>query len=461
MTPDWRLWDDGKKRALLERLRTEAWRAKRARWAEHIYPWQRPHEHPAGWDGPCDDTCKSRPTAEVPAQGMWLMLGGRGTGKTDGCATYMDEHAMGPPCDPRAPGGHRMLIVAPTLGDAAESCVLGVSGLRAHNPNVELKSTPGGTKAVWPNGAEARLMGAYTPEDVERLRAAGNRCLIWLEEVAAMRRLDDALEHTAYGLRVGPRPHYIGSTTPKPRPKIKELRDAETTIVTRGKTSAAIHLAQAVRDALMKKYAGTRKGRQELDGVLFEDVEGALWTTQRIDRDRVKTAPPGIRIVVSIDPAVSNTEESDETGILVVGADPAKEHGYVLDDLSGHYAPEEWAAIAVEACKRWDADYIVGERNQGGDMVKATIRAYDRTARYRDVTATKGKRLRAEPIAVLAEQGRIHHVGTFPELEDQQVTWVPGEDGSKSDSPDRLDAMVHGLTDLMITPTSTSNFSAA
>lgn len=441
---DWREWDDRKKGTLLQRLREATHHRMRAAWAP--YPWQRPHTHPEGFTGPCSDECANLPDAAIPAQGMWLMLGGRGTGKTDGCARYMDDHVNGPACDPRAPGGHRMLIVAPTLGDAAESCVLGLSGLKAHNPGINLKSTPGGMKAVWPNGAEARLMGAFTPEDVERLRAAGNRCLIWLEEVAAMRRLDDALEHTAYGLRVGPSPHYIASTTPKPRAKIKELRDAATTILTSGRTSAAFHLAQAVKEVLYRKYAGTRKGQQELEGLLLEDVEGALWKYATIDKFRVKTAPPGLRIVVAVDPAASNTETSDETGIVVVGCDAAAEHGYLLDDLSGKYDPEEWAQIAVDALKRWDADYIVAERNQGGDMVKATIRAYDKTARYRDVTATRGKALRAEPIAVMYEQGRMHHAGTFVEIEEQQTVWTPED----SDSPDRLDALVYGFTDLML-----------
>lgn len=419
----WREWSAADKEQLLARLEQAAYQQRRDAW--HPYPWQ---------------VCPQ----PVGPHGTWLMLGGRGTGKTDGAARYVDEHVMGPACDPRIKGGHRIAIVAPTLGDAAESCVLGPSGLRAHNPKVRLTTGHGGSKVTWPNGAEARLFGAYTPEDVERLRAGGNRCLVWLEEVAAMRYLADALEHTAYGLRVGPNPHYVGSTTPKPLPALRKLLADPRTITTKGRTQDATHLDEHVRAALYEAYAGTRLGKQELEGELLEDVEGALWTWERLDRDRVINHPPLVRTVVAVDPAVSNTEHSDETGIIVAGIDEHG-HGYCLDDLSGKFAPEVWARRAMEAAERWDAQ-VVAEKNQGGDLVASVLLATGGQARYRLVSATKGKRVRAEPVAVLSEQRRIHHVGNLPALEEQLTTWTP----EMRNSPDRLDAYVWAFTDLMV-----------
>lgn len=432
----WREWPETNKQRLAEQARRRVYELQRDLWEP--YDWQRP---------PVDD---------IAAHGTWLILGGRGTGKTDGSARYVDEHVMGPPCDPRLPGGHRVAIVAPTLGDAAESCVLGPSGLRAHNPFVRLITRQGGSKVVWPNGAEGRLFGAYTPEDVERLRAGGNRCLVWLEEVAAMRYLGAALEHTAYGLRLGPRPHFVASTTPKPRKEIKALVNDPHTVITRGRTQDATHLDEDVRAALYARYAGTRAGRQELEGELLEDVEGALWSWGNIDRYRVVNHAPLVKVVVAVDPAASNTETSDETGIIVAGID-AQKHGYVLDDLSGRYDPAVWGKIAVDAMRRWDADYVVGEKNNGGDMVGHVISTAGGTERYRLVTATRGKRVRAEPVSVLYERGMIHHVGSLVDLEDQLTTWTPED----ADSPDRLDALVWAFTDLLVTPRRSGNVSAA
>ncbi|KJK55636.1 phage terminase large subunit family protein [Saccharothrix sp. ST-888] len=421
---------------LLEReLAAKLWRKRWNAWTP--YPWQ---------------VCPG----EVETHGMWLQLGGRGTGKTDGCARYMVEHVQGPPCDGRVPGGHRMSIIAPTQGDAVESAVNGPSGLRAHDPRVVLRTTVGGTHVKWPSGAEAKLFGAHTPDDVERLRSGGNRCLVWLEEAAAMRQLKAALAHSAMGLRVGPRPHYIASTTPKPRREIVDLIARPDTLLTKGRTRDAHHLPQMMRDKLVAQYAGTRLERQELDGEVLQDVDGALWTWPLLDQLRVGAARPMMRIVVAIDPAVSNTSESDETGIVVVGLSQElmpdrvgtlQRHAYVLDDLSGRYHPHEWAAKALEAYDRWGADRIIGEVNNGGDLVRNTIHTVRASAPFAPVSASRGKARRAEPVAALYEQYRVHHVGSFPELEDQQTTWVPGEPGS----PDRMDALVWAVTHLMVT----------
>ena len=175
------------------------------------------------------------PPAEIAVQGTWLIVGGRGIGKTDGCAHYVDQHVNGPPCDPRVPGGHRVAIIAPTLGDAVESCVNGPSGIRQYNPDVRLREGGvGGSLIRWPSGAEGRLFGAFTPQDVERLRAGGNRCLVWLEEAAAMRYLGDAVKQARYGLRLGRSAHFVGSSTPKPTKDFRELLAAKDTVVFRG-----------------------------------------------------------------------------------------------------------------------------------------------------------------------------------------------------------------------------------
>ncbi|MGY1500816.1 terminase large subunit domain-containing protein [Streptomyces sp. QTS52] len=390
----------------------------------------------------------------IPTLGWWLQLGGRGTGKTDGCARYMVQHVNGPPCDPRLRGGHRMAIIAPTQGDAVEACVNGPSGLKAHDPRVVLRTTVGGTFVKWPSGAEAKLFGSHTPDDVERLRAGGNRCLVWMEEVAAQRRLKEAITHSEMGLRLGTNPHYIGSTTPKPRTELIELTRSPKVTVTRGRTRDAIHLPEEQRAHLIAKYAGTRIAAQELDGILLEDIEGALWTRQLFDATRVGAAPPMSRVVVAMDPAASSHDESDEMGILVAGLGQQylpdingtmRQHGYLLDDVSGRMAPVEAARRAVAAYHKHRADAIVAEVNNGGDWIGTVIRQIDPTVNYRTVHATRGKLTRAEPVAAVFEQHAAHVVGSLPEFEEQCVTWVPGDS-----SPDRLDGGVWAFTDLML-----------
>lgn len=420
---------------LEQELAAKLWAKRWNRWTP--YAWQVPPEH-------------------VPTLGWWLQLGGRGTGKTDGCARYMVAHVNGPPCDPRLRGGHRMAIIAPTQGDAVEACVNGPSGLKAHDPRVVLRTTVGGTYARWPNGAEAKLFGSHTPDDVERLRAGGNRCLVWMEEVAAQRRLKEAITHSEMGLRLGTNPHYIGSTTPKPRTELIELTRSPKVTVTRGRTRDAIHLPEEQRLHLIQKYAGTRTEAQELDGLLLEDIEGALWTRQLFDATRVGAAPPMSRVVVAMDPAATSHEESDEMGILVAGLGQQylpdlngtmRQHGYLLDDLSGRMPPIEAARTAIRAYHKHRADAIVVEVNNGGEWITSTIRQIDPSVNVRTVHATRGKLTRAEPVAAVFEQHAAHVVGSLPEFEEQCVTWVPGDS-----SPDRLDGGVWAFTDLMLAP---------
>lgn len=385
---------------------------------------------------------------QVPPDGdwfTWLLLAGRGAGKTDAVAAYIDDHVKGPPCIPGIPGGHRPAIIAPTLGDALEACVNGPSGLKAHNPGVTSVQTTGGTYVRWPNGAEAKLFGAYTPDDVERLRAGGNRCIAWCEELAAWRQLDDAWDHLQFGLRLGPHPRIVASTTPKNRKLLKTLIADSSTAITRASTNDNPHLAAVVRDRLLARYANTRLGRQELNAELLEDVEGALWRYEMFDYQ--SNVPDLVRAVVAIDPAATSKRSSDDTGIIVAGLG-VDGRGYVLADRTCHLSPDGWGRRAVAAFDELACDRIVAEVNNGGEMVELIIRTIRPSASYKAVHASRGKAIRAEPIAALYEQGKVSHVDGLTDLEDELTTWTPDSGWS----PGRLDANVWALTELMLGP---------
>lgn len=371
---------------------------------------------------------------------LWILAGGRGSGKTEGAGRYfarwMREHP-----------GHRGRIIGPTLGDVVESCVVGPSGLQSIDPAVRfLPSSPGGAKLVWPNGSEAVLIGTPTPRDVERLRAAGNRHIDWWEEMAANPQLDAAWAQAEFGLRLGDWPHSIASTTPRNTAAYRERVKDAGTVITRGTIRDNPHLPASVKAKLEERYAGTRLGRQELDGELIEDVEGALWTHAMCER-AYKLCPDPLpdlrRIVVAIDPAATSGEGSADTGIIVAGRD---QHGraYVLADVTVHASPDGWAQAALRAYDTFGADRVVAETNHGGEMVEDVIRTRRPGVPFREVRASRGKAIRAEPIAALYEQGRVFHAGAFPQLVDQLTTWTP-EDPT---SPDRLDALVWALTEL-------------
>lgn len=415
---------------------------------------------------------------------LWLLLGGRGAGKTDICAHYMNEHAMGPPCLD-GPVRHRMAIIAPTLGDASESCVNGPSGLRAHNPSVYEQSKRGGTFVTWPNGAQAKIFGAYTRQDPERLRAGGNRCFAWLEEIAAWRYLAECWKHVRLGLlRLGPHPHAIASTTPRSRPTVKQLISlaTATSSLTRATTADNPHLPDQIRDALYAEYGGTRLGRQELEGEMIDDVIGALWSSELIEEHRVRPedAPKDqLRLEIAIDPSWGTT--NDEVGIVAGYLGP-DDHAYILEDLSGIFTPSEWGELAARAYDRLNADTVLAEVNFQAEQVKLVMKsAYVATqihVNFRPVHASRGKVLRAEPVVGLYEQGRVHHVGRLAGLEHQMTHWVPprnqGEDAGldagdpdtseredadtseepvpSSYSPDRVDALVFLVTDLLLGP---------
>lgn len=389
---------------------------------------------------------------QVPPEGDWygwLLLAGRGAGKTDACANYVAKHVEGPPCLGGA-APHWISIVAPTLGDAVTACYSGPSGIRNHSPDAKLTQTAGGTLIRWPNGSQAKLFGAQSPEDVERLRAGGNSCLSWMEELAAWRYLQQCYEQIRFGLRSGQRPHWIASTTPKPRPLIKKLakETPHNVVITRATTDDNPKLEESVRTALYEEYGGLQIGRQELSAEIMDEDEGALWRRSWFDRNRLTEAPHLRRITVGVDPSGG----AGEQGIVVAGKQVIDEindgklttrvKGYVLADRTCSLSPDGWGRRAVQAAVDFEADDIVVEVNFGGDMAVSTIsgaaEAMGISIPIRQVRASRGKRVRAEPVAALAERDQWHHVGVFEQLEDQGCTWTP----ELGFSPDRVDAMV-------------------
>jgi phage terminase large subunit-like protein len=382
---------------------------------------------------------------QVPPDGLWnvwLLMAGRGAGKTDAGAHYVDAHANGPACLPgKTP--HRIAIVSTTHDDAVDTCVRGESGLL--NVNRRIRFRPGAqltADLTWPNGAEAALFGTFAPEDVERFRGP-QHCLVWGDEVASWRKLEEAWDMIQFGLRLGSHPHIVLTTTPKGRRKFLEIMREAGTITVTARTDDNPALPFERREALYRKYGGTTIGRQELNAEILTEVAGALWKRAMIEMTRAPM-PDLTRIVVAIDPSATSTESADECGIVVAGIN-IMGHGFVLEDLTQRTDPASWAAIAIGAYRRWKADRVIAETNNGGEMVGLVIHSLDSSVSYKAVTASRGKQTRAEPISALYEQGKVHHVGSFELLEDQMCQWIPGEK-----SPDRMDALVWALTELMI-----------
>lgn len=375
----------------------------------------------------------------------WLILAGRGFGKTRTGAEWAREQVKA--------GVMRLHLIAPTAADARDTMVEGESGLlsvcwtgdktNAGEPLGLPAYEPSKRRLTWANGAIATLFSAEEPE---RLR--GPQCgAMWCDELAAWKYLRETWDMAMFGLRLGDRPRTCITTTPKPLKLLREVMADKRTVVTRGSTFAnAANLAPTFLQAIRDKYEGTRLGRQELEAELLEESEGALWTRAQVEACHVKQLPEMLRVVVAIDPAVTETEESAETGIVVAGLGVDK-RGYVLEDASGRYAPGAWAKKAVALFHNHSADMIVAEGNQGGEMVTHTIRTEWANAPVKRVHARQGKRARAEPVAALYQQGKVSHAAVLPDLEDQMVNWEPL---SGLPSPDRLDALVWSITELML-----------
>lgn len=378
------------------------------------------------------------------------MLAGRGFGKTRAGAEWVRGLAE---------SGHarRIALVAPTLSDARAVMVEGESGIMAVCPPWSRPTFNTSTRTLaWPSGTVATLFGAEEPE---RLRGPQHDAA-WADELCAWRRDEDTWDNLMFGLRLGHRPRTMITTTPKPTALLKKLVAAETVTVTRGSTFDNLaNLAPTFRDEIIARYDGTRLGRQELMAEILEDVPGALWSRALLDEGRVSTAPTLDRIVVALDPPASAGENADECGLVAVGMD-ARGHAFVLADGSTQgLSPHAWASRAVGLYHSLQADRIISEINQGGAMVETMIRQVDAAVPVRTVHATRSKAVRAEPVAALYERHLVHHVGAFPKLEDQmcEFTGCAASGKKNSKSPDRVDALVWALSDLMLRPQSRPN----
>jgi len=376
-----------------------------------------------------------RPAQLAPAGDwrVWLIMAGRGWGKTRVGAEWTIQSARDFPLTN---------IIGATTDDARDIMVEGESGILACAPaDFRPQYKPGLRRIDWPNGARTLI---FTADEPERLR--GKQSMrIWGDEAAAWRR-PEALDQALFGLRLGSDPRIVITTTPKPVKLIRDLMARPTTVITRGSTyENRDNLAPAFFADIITKYEGTRLGRQELGGEYLDDTPGALWHRAMFDNRR--PAPDLARVVVAIDPATTSGEDSDETGIVVCGRG-IDGRGYVLADRSCRLGPDGWAQRAWAAYDEFKADRMVYESNQGGDMVAHTLRTVRRSGAIVGVHASRGKRTRAEPVAALYEQGRVTHCAPLDELEDQLVSWTP----DSGDSPDRLDALVWGLTQLLVQP---------
>jgi len=372
---------------------------------------------------------------------IWLILAGRGWGKTRTGAQDIALYAL-------RNKNVNCAVVAPTAGDLRRVCFGGQSGLLSIIPKdcyLNSKSQKGYSSSV----SEIRLFNGskitgYAAQEPDRLRGPQFH-RAWCDELAAW-RYPEAFDQLMFGLRLGENPQCVITTTPKPTKIIKELIERDDVQVTSGSTfENEENLAESALTMLRDKYEGTTLGRQELYAEVIETIDGALWNQEMIERTRISkdTDKELSKIIVAIDPAVTSNKNSDETGIIVVGKDYSNNF-YVLEDCSGRHSAEKWGTIAVNLYHDWDANYIVAETNNGGDLVERLIRNIDTRVPFRSVRATRGKILRAEPISSLYEQNRVKHLGVFPELEQQMCSYT----GETNTSPDRLDALVWGLTEL-------------
>lgn len=380
----------------------------------------------------------------------WLILSGRGFGKTRAGSEWVRSMACG-----RTPLNRgkacRVALVAETAADARDVIVEGESGLLAVHPRDQRPSyEPSKRRLTWPNGATATLYNATEPDQLR----GPQHDLAWCDELAKWRYGQETWDMLQFGLRLGEHPRQLVTTTPRPIPLLKQIMSDPRTVVTRGATyENRVNLAPAFIDKIVKRYEGTRLGRQELKGEFLDDVPGSLWTRETIDRYRVAKdkLPDMQRVVVAIDPAASTPEtarsdEIAETGIIVaaLGVDG---RGYVLDDLSCSLSPNGWGRRAISGYDLYSADACIVEVNQGGDMVKNTLRSVRGGVSVIEVRASRGKVTRAEPVSALYEQGKVSHVGSFAQLEDQMVLFTTAGILGET-TGDRVDALVWAFTEL-------------
>lgn len=393
---------------------------------------------------------------QLPPEGdwkTWVILGGRGAGKTRAGAEWVRSQVEGALPDDLG-CARRLAIVGETYDQARDVLVFGESGILACTPPDRMpRWIAGERRLVWPNGAEARLFSAHDFEALRGPQFDG----AWIDELAKWPKAEEAWDMLQFALRLGTNPRQVVTTTPRDVPVLKRILARRSTVVTSAPTEAnRANLAESFLEEVRDLYGGTRQGRQELDGILVEDVEGALWSAEILRSVLVDEVGPLDRIVVAVDPPVTGHSGSDECGIVVAGVrmegSPAQWRAVVLEDASVRgVSPTGWAEAAIAAMARHGADRLVAEVNQGGDLVEQVLRQVDGLTPFRAVRAARGKAARAEPVAALYEQGRVKHVRGLQVLEQQMGQMsLRGYEGRGS--PDRVDALVWALTDLMIDP---------
>jgi phage terminase large subunit-like protein len=389
----------------------------------------------------------ARPAQVIPEGNWftWLLRSGRGFGKTrTGSETVIKWASEG--YSPIALVGQTKADVRDTMVEIGESSILKVAP-----PWFYPEYEPSKRRLTFPNGSICII---YSGDEPDQLRGP-QHMKAWVDEIAKFKYPDETWDNLEFGLRLGDNPQVICTTTPRPIKIIKDLIADKRTVETRGNTlDNASNLSPLFLDRMLTKYQGTRLGRQELNGDILDDNPNALWKRQMIEEFRVPSHPELDRIVVGVDPAVTSNASSNDTGIVVAGVnkkylDPKTgkktPHFYVLGDYTIHGTPHQWAMATVSAYHKHQADKVVGEVNNGGDLVESNVKSVEYNIPFKMVRASRGKAPRAEPISSLYEQGRVHHVGYYAELEDQQCDWVPGE----WESPDRIDALVWAITELM------------
>lgn len=368
--------------------------------------------------------------------GVWLYMAGRGAGKTRTAAEWIKRR--------EAEGYRRFGFVGQTPADVRDVMIEGESGILNVYPEGRKPAyEPTKRRVTWPSGAMAITYSGANPE---QLRGPQHDS-VWVDELSAFKYPRETWDNLSLGLRLGTDPRAVITTTPKPLSILREIRDDPHTVtITEDTYANRLNVSEMFFRTVVARYEGTRTGRQEIYAELLDEAEGALWKRSYFELLRVKTAPEARRVVIGVDPAASHTQDSSETGIIVamLGVDG---HGYVLADGSGRYSPDAWAKRVIHLLDTHKADRIIAEINQGGEMVAFTIRTIRPSAPVKSIHASRSKQARAEPVAALYEQGKVHHLGMFPELEDQLVSWEPL---SGEPSPDRLDALVWALTELMV-----------
>lgn len=377
----------------------------------------------------------------------WLILAGRGFGKTRSGSEWVRKVMCG--STPLGAGRHkRIAIIAETAADARDVLVEGDSGILSVHPS-DFRPTyePSKRRLTWPNGAVGTLFNATEPD---QLRGPQHDAA-WCDELAKWQYARETWDQLQFGMRLGEHPQQVVTTTPRPIPIIKEIMADANTVVTRGSTmDNSANLAPSFMKQIVDKYSGTRLGRQELEAEILDDLPGALWTRQMLDSNRLKEAPEMARVVIAIDPSGKGQAEDGRDSIGIVAAGRGVDgRAYVLEDMSCDLSPEGWGRRAVTGYYKHQADRIVAETNFGGAMVKTLIQQIDRAVPFKELTASRGKVVRAEPIAALYEQGRVSHVGAHPQLEDQMMLMTASGFAGEG-SPDRVDALVWALTELML-----------